>query len=89
MMEDERNQEQDGTFLVEEGVPEKASATMEENRLQEENAVSAVPSGAGEFPEQVAAAEGRVLEQRADGGCDDHSPGGQAEGGSDVSGGNG
>ena len=46
MMEDERNQEQDGTFLVEEGVPEKASATMEENRLQEENAVSAVPSGA-------------------------------------------
>ena len=57
MMEDERNQEQDGTFLVEEGVPEKASATMEENRLQEENAVSAVPSGAGEFPEQVAAAK--------------------------------
>ena len=57
MMEDERNQEQDGTFLVEEGVPEKASATMEETRLQEENAVSAVPSGAGEFPEQVAAAK--------------------------------
>ena len=57
MMEDERNQEQDGTFLVEEGVPEKASATMEENRLQEENAVSAVPSGAGEFPEQGAAAK--------------------------------
>ena len=57
MMEDERNQEQDGTFLVEEGVPEKASATMEENRLQEENAVSAVPSGAGEFPEPVAAAK--------------------------------
>lgn len=89
MMEDERNQEQDGTFLVEEGVPEKASATMEENRLQEENAVSAVPSGAGEFPEQVAAAKEEYWNSVLTGDVMTHSPGGQAEGGSDVSGGNG
>lgn len=56
MMANERNMEQAGVFPVEKGAPETALTPMEENRIQERNAVTAGPSGTEESSEHVAAA---------------------------------